>query len=146
MRKLLIVFLCLTSVLCLSSCDNNDTAENREPVVINMPKDDSVNGYRTEDTYFEDDLVISDDKVGIDTAPSQNITNKDQVIGNQTSNVGSTISGNENGAYCANKNSGVFHKAECSSVAKMKQENKVYFESSELAISNGYKPCGRCKP
>ncbi len=146
MRKLLIVFLCLTSVLWLSSCGNNDTAENREPVVINMPKDDSVNGYRTDNTNFEDDSIISADKVGIDTTPSQNITSKNEVIGNQTSNIENTISKNENGAYCANKNSGVFHKAECSSVAKMKEDNKAYFESSELAISNGYKPCGRCKP
>ena len=149
MRKLLILFLCLASVFLFSSCGNSDTAEKREPVVINMPKDDSVNGYRTEDVDSSDNTIISADKVGVDSTPPQNTASKNEVSDKQPSNTDKTEISNSNNsgdAYCANKNSGVFHKAECSSVAKMKEENKAYFESSELAISNGYKPCGRCKP
>lgn len=48
--------------------------------------------------------------------------------------------------YIGNKNSKVFHKSDCSSVYNMKKENKVELSSRDDAISQGYKPCGNCKP
>ena len=46
----------------------------------------------------------------------------------------------------ANKDSKVFHKADCTSVGKMKPANKVSFASSAEATKAGYKPCKTCKP
>ena len=46
----------------------------------------------------------------------------------------------------ANKDSKVFHKADCKSVGKMKPGNKVSFASSAEATKAGYKPCKSCKP
>lgn len=49
-------------------------------------------------------------------------------------------------AYIGNKNSKVFHKADCSSVKRMKDSNKVTLSSREQAIAQGYIPCKVCQP
>ena len=48
--------------------------------------------------------------------------------------------------YVGNKNSKKFHHSWCSSVADIKEKNKVTFRSREEAVSAGYKPCKRCNP
>lgn len=34
----------------------------------------------------------------------------------------------------------------CSSGKRMKVENRVFFKDEAEALSNGYRPCGRCLP
>lgn len=49
--------------------------------------------------------------------------------------------------YILNTNSHKFHQPSCSGVAKMKEENKQsYTGSRDELISQGYSPCGICKP
>ncbi len=48
--------------------------------------------------------------------------------------------------YVGNNNSLVFHKPDCSSVADMKESNKIFFTIRQTAIDQGYTPCGRCNP
>lgn len=48
------------------------------------------------------------------------------------------------GHYIGNKNSKKFHTEDCSSLPG--ENNRVYLESREEAISLGYEPCGSCKP
>jgi DNA-entry nuclease len=49
--------------------------------------------------------------------------------------------------YILNTNSGKFHDPNCSSVADIKDSNKVeYTGTREKLINGGYEPCGRCKP
>lgn len=89
-----------------------------------MPADNTVNGYRTSD--------------------------------NQSSQMPETVSGQDTAVgkyedktevnYCANKNSKVFHKPDCTSVEKTKKENRVYFSDREELIKKGYTPCKRCNP
>ena len=49
-------------------------------------------------------------------------------------------------SYIGNRNSGIFHKSSCSSVRKMKDSNKVGFDSRSDAIDSGYRPCKNCNP
>lgn len=50
-------------------------------------------------------------------------------------------------SYVGNKNSKIFHKAECDSVADTKPQNRVYFgETREEIVEQGYTPCKRCNP
>lgn len=49
-------------------------------------------------------------------------------------------------SYVGNKNSKIFHYSDCSSVAKMKVENRVGFNSRDEAVGNGYRPCKKCSP
>lgn len=48
--------------------------------------------------------------------------------------------------FVGNKNSKVFHRNDCESVAATKDKNKVFFESSEQAEQSGYRPCKNCNP
>ncbi len=48
--------------------------------------------------------------------------------------------------YEASKNSGIFHKAECVSVAKIKPENLTGYKTRDEALQAGKRPCKRCQP
>ncbi len=48
--------------------------------------------------------------------------------------------------YIANRNTGKFHYAGCSSVNDMKESNKVPYTTREEAVAAGYVPCKRCNP
>lgn len=50
----------------------------------------------------------------------------------------------EDGAYIGNSNSKKFHEADCGSLPE--EQNAVYFATRDEALSQGYEPCGRCKP
>jgi hypothetical protein len=119
MKKFLVFVLLIFSVFIFSSCKEEKSPETKTSVVINLPADNSVNGYRTGKIDYSDDISSKQDN---------------------------SPSGNSSYLYCVNVNSGVFHKSECGSVGKMKEENKSYFNKREEAISQGYKPCGRCNP
>ena len=45
------------------------------------------------------------------------------------------------GAIVANKNSKIYHRADCKAVAKMKDAKKTTFASAAEAAKAGYKPC-----
>lgn len=50
-------------------------------------------------------------------------------------------------AYIVNTNTGKFHLPGCGSVQEMDPSNRLEFEGSrEELISQGYEPCGRCRP
>ena len=50
-------------------------------------------------------------------------------------------------SYVLNQNTMKFHTPDCSSVAQMKEENRVYFEGTrEEIMEMGYTPCGQCEP
>ena len=49
------------------------------------------------------------------------------------------------GGYVASS-TGKFHKAECSSAARIKAGNRVLYETRELAIGAGLVPCKNCHP
>ena len=51
------------------------------------------------------------------------------------------------GSYVLNTSSKKFHKPDCSGASSMKAENRKDFTGSrEELISEGYEPCGKCKP
>ncbi len=129
MKRIFYLFFCLCIAFSFSACKQEGNAESRAEVVINLPEDNSVNGYR-ENTESFDDTVIDANSVVLDTE-SGKTTDKNS---------------NSEGKYCANINSKVFHNSSCASVSKMKEENKKLFNDRDAAILQGYKPCGSCKP
>lgn len=69
--------------------------------------------------------------------------------GPASENSGNNSSGNAGveADYILNKNSKKFHHPNCSSVDKMKEENKIYYTGTrEKLIEDGYDPCGNCDP
>jgi hypothetical protein len=49
-------------------------------------------------------------------------------------------------SYVINKNTGVFHYTDCSSVSKIKPTNRIDFEGTREELIDKYKPCGNCHP
>ena len=85
-----------------------------------MPTDDTVNGYRDPDKAVDTNSVI-------------------EVTDITTTNESYYL-------YCANKSSKKFHSDGCSSIEKIKEENKYYTNKREKLINEGYIPCKSCKP
>lgn len=50
----------------------------------------------------------------------------------------------ENEAYVGNLNSKKFHRPDCAYLPE--EQNAIYFATREEAMTQGYEPCGRCKP
>lgn len=67
----------------------------------------------------------------------------DNVYSSHNTAVKSSSSAN---SYIGNINSGKFHIASCDQVDKMSEKNKVYFNSRDDAINQGYVSCKRCNP
>jgi len=134
MKKIIIPLLILSMFIsgCGSNNINTNTSNNTPEVTVNIPKDDSVNGYRTE-SISNNSTNEMPDKISVDEVEVD--TNKPT--------VNSSVSSSKD--YCANKNSKVFHYSDCGSVSKMNESNK-YFADRNTLINEGYKPCGRCKP
>ena len=126
------ILLLILPIIILSGCSDANTVSEKEKVIINMPTDNTVNGYRlkTDDESFYDDTTISAEDVYVESSSISSGNNKP----------------NANATYCANKNSKVFHKSDCGSVKKTKEENKFYSKDREQLISDGYTPCKQCKP
>lgn len=126
-----IVCLCFCLIVILSTCcgcsgmtikGSTDTTSDA-PVTVNMPTDNSVNGYRTYGNTTPDGITV------INSDVSENSEDTDYC-----------------GEYVANTNSNKFHKSSCSSAKKMNEENKYISNSREDMISRGYEPCKRCNP
>lgn len=48
--------------------------------------------------------------------------------------------------YIGNRNSKIFHYADCASINKTKESNRMYFQNKEEALEQGYQSCKVCKP
>ncbi len=46
--------------------------------------------------------------------------------------------------FAGNKKLKIYGTLRCKSGKRMKQENRVFFNSEQEAILNGYRPCGHC--
>ena len=112
---------------CSAGADING-AESHAQITVNLPSDNTVNGYRTENSKSSEmpDTVSSEDVKPAESS-DENITDLST-------------------AYIGNANSHIFHNSDCSSANTMKEENKIFFKSREEAVNGGYTPCKRCNP
>ena len=52
---------------------------------------------------------------------------------------------NSAGQYVASKNGTAYHYPWCPGAQKIKEENKIWFQTREAAEAKGYKPAGNCE-
>lgn len=70
-------------------------------------------------------------------------TGNSKYVGNEAE----TTDNGEKQKYIVNINTRKFHKADCPSAKKIKDENKkTYTGYRESLVKNGYSPCSQCKP
>jgi hypothetical protein len=55
------------------------------------------------------------------------------------------VTGAENGRVVVSKSGTKYHFPWCSGASRMKEENKIWFDSYEEARAAGYLPAGNCK-
>lgn len=65
---------------------------------------------------------------------------------NTITHTNSDSSSSDSGSYIGNSNSGKFHESTCKWGQKTAEHNRVYFDSRDTAISQGYQPCKVCNP
>lgn len=114
--------------------------------ILNYCRMNNIEVYRTDEIGT---IIAKSDgnKITFNTSSSDSWTPGEE--SNNTTNA--DISNNEQeiqeGNYVINKNTKKFHKADCSSVKKMTDNNKEYTKlSREELIQEGYSPCSICEP
>lgn len=115
MKKIIFIIICIFIAFSFASC-SNEIADKTE-ITINLPTDDTVNGYRIE----SDSNKISADEV---------------TVAVDTNEV----------KYCGNKNTKKFHRITCSSVTTIQNDNKIYYKTKDEFLNNGYTACKKCNP
>lgn len=83
----------------------------------------------------ENKVPITIESVGAGVIGTQNTDNNPQ-LGGETSKLGVIV---------ASKNGTKYHFPWCSGAMRMKDENKIWFESEDEAKSAGYSPASNCK-
>lgn len=101
-------------------------------------------GYAVIATYPPNVKYVDDFKAiaGISSTANNKTSGTTDTSKNTTTNTGNVAES----SYIGNANTKKFHKASCSSIKKMSNANKVPLSSRSSAISQGYDPCGICKP
>ena len=72
-----------------------------------------------------------------EVAPTNNSTKR-------SDSPSSPISSFVKGRYVASKSGTAYHFPWCQGALKIKEENKIWFQTKEEAESRGYKPAGNC--
>ncbi|MEA2098489.1 MAG: hypothetical protein U9P70_05450 [Patescibacteria group bacterium] len=75
----------------------------------------------------------------VDDSSSFNLNSNSQVKGEQDKSE-NIILQNKTGAFVASKNSKIYHKPDCRYVKRIKEKNKVWFQSAKEAEDRGYIP------
>ena len=121
MKKFVSILLITSLVFLFCGCyENNDFKNEKEKteVTVNMPKDNTVNGYRDKD--FEKNTVVPANPV--------------------------TVISSKDAKYFGNKTTKKFHTPDCSVLKKTKSENLYYAIERDEMLSMGYSPCKKCNP
>ena len=93
--------------------------------------------YATGESKLADSAQQEEQKATVTPTPSPEPEKQEPATGSEASQAD----------YILNTNTKKFHYPTCSSVNDMKEKNKQeFFGTRDEAISNGYFPCGRCKP
>ena len=113
MKKFICIFLTLLCLCGCSTSDYNMTDNTHSQITVNLPTDNTVNGYRQGGNSQSMPQTISADEVK-PASPEQNSSvSKEQNSSSQNAKV----------EYIGNSNSHIFHKSTCGSVGTMKKEN-----------------------
>lgn len=123
--------------LAVISCGKNNDYGHPHKEITSLFKKNNVPYLRTDE---QGSIVVNmaDDKISVSTDKGYTTV----INGKRVDNSSSLIQ-EEN--YVGNKKSKVVHSKGCSSLNKMKEENKVYFNSLDTALEKGYRLCEDCK-
>lgn len=135
------------------SVGEGNTYNHPTEAVLSRLRDADVETYRTD---LNGDIFAFSDGVTVTMMASEEATKEaiftpadsnESVVTTTSSTETSPNSSNENVSYILNINSMKFHEVECSSASKISEHNRQEFTGTrDELISQGYSPCGYCKP
>ena len=131
------------------SCGKGNSYGHPDEAVLSRLRDARAKIFRTD---LQGDITMISKGNGISVSVSKN-PNADMMVPggssvkphhpNPPSEPVTPPSGGS-GKYIGNVESHIFHRATCNSLPT--EHNRVYFNSRNEAIGDGYRPCKRCKP
>lgn len=104
--------------------------------------DDFADDYNYSASSIDEPVNSSDTSDDVSDSSSDDVDSSDDSSDSDSSSSTSSTSG----SYVGNSNTKKFHLPTCSYASKIKDSNKVYFNSRDDAIDNGYVPCKVCNP
>lgn len=118
---------------------DNDYGHPHKETLTKLTKA-GITTYRTDE---EGTILITTDGNTINVITG-NKADKVESAANAASDINVDKNTNSNINYIGNKNSKKFHRPDCSNLPA--EYNRIYFNSREDAVKEGYTPCGNCKP
>lgn len=113
--------------------------------VLSRLRDADVKVYRTD---LQGDIYVTSDGSQISISTAKNADADTLTPGSTESSVKTENTASqaieEDVSYIGNINSKAFHKESCKTLPA--EKNRVYFDTRDEAIEQGYHPCGNCKP
>lgn len=129
---LAIALVALFGILSCDDGDDNESADVQQTHVTYAPVESTptpaVQTPTPEPTAAS--AAANDSGTGSSSAASSGSTGIDQI----------------DGKYVASKSSNKYHYPSCGSAGNILKENQIWFSSADEAATQGYSPCGRCKP
>lgn len=114
-----------------------------DDTILKRLADKGVQTFRTD---LQGTIVFSSDgtTISVDKSPSEYKAPAETTI--TTTQQATDTSSDGSYKYVLNMNTMKIHYANCSSVKKIKEKNKVNTNDYDKAITDGYTPCGNCHP
>lgn len=72
-------------------------------------------------------------------------TEKSEQVSTSSITASIASASKQTGQYVASKSGSAYHFPWCSGARRIKEENKIYFNSKEEAVKAGYHPAANCK-
>jgi hypothetical protein len=109
--------------------------------------DEKVSGEKNEEVRLKEEIIPSNE---MQAAP-EGIEDKNSLESRSTSGLASlhassTLPKGAKATFMGSITSKKYHRQDCRYALKIKQENRIYFQSIEDAKGQGYLPCKSCNP
>ncbi len=143
LKILSVLILTVLLTFTVTGCGEIGTTGTKEPVKINMPTDDTVNGYKTKAESSKVDYgTVNADKVTVESKKSAVSDNISSTNADQTSKG----ENNTKVQYIGSLNGKIFHKTTCGSAKNIKEEYRFITSNRDDFLNLGYSPCQKCEP
>ena len=103
--------------------------------------------YENGDSYQTEELAVPEGEWAFDAEDDVNSSKTDSSGASENSDKKNATKSEKKQTYILNTNTKKFHKPDCASIEDIKEENKEEYKGTRTDLtSQGYEPCGRCKP
>ncbi len=140
--KLLFLIFCAAAILAAAAFSVLAMVKRRKNYIVSallcaLIAGIAAVGYATAQPVVKDDRPSA---VHITRSPT------DGVEASTVSPDGKSPSEAVQGAYTASSKAEKFHLPSCSAAGRISDENRVWFDTRDEAIAEGYSPCSMCEP